>query len=50
MISEHDMSPQAGEELVSHLLFVVIAAILGAVIGVGLCAWLMSHWALTLIG
>jgi len=50
MISEPDMIPAAGDELVNHLFLVLLAAIVGAAFGLGLGAWLTSYWAAALIG
>lgn len=50
MISNHDAMLDVRDELFNHLFFVLTAGALGAATGIGLCAWLMSHWAAALIG
>lgn len=50
MITEPDLILDAGDELVGRVLFVLIAALLGAALGLGFGAWLVSQWAVMLIG
>ncbi len=50
MITEPDITIDAGDGLVGYLLLSLLAAALGLGSGLCLAAWMASHWVTALLG